>query len=165
VTERQRQILIVNGIGLLIGAIAIGWVFFFFLLHEIVLWPVIPAIAIHIPGDERAWRMAHMEGLTQGLLLIAIGAVGGRLRLSAREAWWLEWSALVTGWLFFLPASIGPFFGARGLAFGGGPFGASLANDVMYLCGWPPVICVHVMLALLLLGALRKLRELPRASA
>ena len=49
-----------------------------------------------------------------------------------------------------------------GLAFGGGPFGASLANDVMYLCGWPPVVCVHVMLALLLLGAVRGLRALPR---
>jgi hypothetical protein len=103
--------------------------------------------------------MAHMEGLTQGLMLIAIGAVGGRLRLGAREAGWLQWTSLVTGWLFFVPAAIGPFFGARGLAFGGGPFGASLANDVMYLCGWPPVVCVHVMLALLLIGALRGLRS------
>jgi len=162
VNDRQRQILIVNGIGLVIGAMAVGWVFFFFLLREVVLWPVIPPIAVNIAGDDRAWRMAHMEGLMQGLLLLAIGAIGGRLRLSARQAQSLLWTALVTGWLFFLPAAIGPFFGARGLAFGGGPFGASLANDVMYLCGWPPVVCVHVMLALLLLGAVRGLRALPR---
>ena len=158
--ERQRQVLIVNGIGLVIGAILVGWVFFFFLLREIVLWPIPGSMPIDIPGDERGWRMAHMEGLTNGLLLIAIGAIGGRLRLGPRAASVLQWSALITGWLFFLPAAFGPLVGARGLAFGGGPFGGGLANDVMYVSGWPPVVAVHVMLALLLWGALARLREL-----
>lgn len=158
--DRQRQVLIVNGIGLVIGAIVVGWVFFFFLLREVVLWPIPGSLPVAIPGDERGWRMAHMEGLTNGLLLIAIGAIGGRLRLGPRAARVLQWSALITGWLFFLPAAFGPLVGARGLAFGGGPFGGGLANDVMYLSGWPPVVAVHVMLALLFWGALARLREL-----
>lgn len=159
-TERQRQILIVNGIGLLIGAIAVGWVFFFFLLKAVVLWPLPGSMPVALPGDERGWRMAHMEGITNGLMLLGIAAVGSRLRLSARQATALLWSSLITAWLFFLPSAFGPMVGARGLAFGGGPFGASLANDVMYVCGWPPVVAVHVMLFLLLRGALARLREL-----
>lgn len=159
-TERQRQILIVNGIGLLIGAIAVGWVFFFFLLKAVVLWPLPGSMPVALPGDERGWRMAHMEGITNGLMLLGIAAIGGRLRLSARQATALLWSSLITAWLFFLPSAFGPMVGARGLAFGGGPFGASMANDVMYVCGWPPVVAVHVMLFLLLRGAVARLREL-----
>lgn len=157
--ERQRQVLILHGVGLLIGSVVVGWFFFFFLLKAVVLWPVLPSMPVEIPGDERGWRMAHMEGITHGLLLLALGAVGGRLRLSPRAARWLQGSAIVQAWLFFLPASFGPLVGARGLAFGGGPFGASLANDLMYLAGWPAVIAVHVMLVLLAIGAWRGLRE------
>ena len=38
---------------------------------------------------------------------------------------------------------------------GGGPFKPGLANDVLYLIGWPPVIAVHVMLALAAIGVWR----------
>jgi hypothetical protein len=159
-SERERQILIVNGAALLLGSIAVGWVFFFFLLKAAVLWPIPGSIPLDIPGDERGWRMAHMEGLTQGLLLIAIGAVGGRLRLSPRQSRVLLWSSLVTGWLFFLPSAFGPMAGVRGLAFGGGPFGGDVGlNNLMYVFGWPPMIAVHLMLPLLFWGAWKALRE------
>ena len=52
-------------------------------------------------------------------------------------------------------------FGTRGLAFGGGPFKTGLANDVIYLVGWPPVLGVHVMLGLALLGLWRHFRATP----
>jgi hypothetical protein len=159
--ERERQVLIVNGAALLIGSILVGWVFFFFLLKAAVLWPIPGNVPLAVPGDERGWRMAHMEGLTQGLLLIGIGAIGGQLRLSRRQARVLMWSSIVTGWLFFLPAAFGPMAGVRGLAFGGGPFGGDVAlNNLMYVFGWPPMIAVHLMLPLLFWGALQRLREL-----
>lgn len=158
--ERQRQVLIVNGVALLVGSVLVGWVFFFFLLKQVVLWPVVPSVPVEIPGDERGWRMAHMEGITHGLLLLALGAIGGRLHLGPRAARWLQWSALVQAWLFFLPSAFGPLAGVRGLAFGGGPFGGGVANDLMYVSGWPAVIAVHVMLVLLAIGAVRGLREL-----
>lgn len=158
--ERQRQILIVNGAALLLGSIAVGWLFFFFLLKAVVLWPIPGSLPVDIPGDERGWRMAHMEGLTQGLLLIGLGAVGGRLRLSPRQSKVLLWSSLVTGWLFFLPSAFGPMAGVRGLAFGGGPFGGDVTlNNLMYVFGWPPMIGVHLMLPLFFWGAWKGLRE------
>src|SRR5690554_5282568 len=42
--------------------------------------------------------------------------------------------------------------------FRGGPCKPGLANDLIYLSGWPPVLAVHVMLGLALFGLGRHLR-------
>ncbi len=156
--KRMRAMLMLNGVGLLALAVAIGWVWFFALLRHIVLWPMPFNLPVSIPDDGRAWRMAHMEGITQGLVLMALGFAGGFMRLGRRQYLWLFWSALVTGWLFTVPTIFNAAFGTRGLAFGGGPFKAGLANDIIYLCGWPPVIGVHIMLGLSLWGLWRFVR-------
>lgn len=156
--ERRSALLFFNGAGLLAAAVIFGWVWMFHLLGEIVLWPLPIQIDVQIPGDARAFRMGHMEAITQGLMLMGL-AYGGRfVLLGARGQAALFWSAIVTAWLFTLPAMAHTFFGTRGLAFGGGPFKPGLANDVLYLLGWPPVIGVHLMLGLIALGAVRYLR-------
>tara|TARA_R110000868_G_scaffold71948_2_gene210047 strand:+ start:3240 stop:3737 length:498 start_codon:yes stop_codon:yes gene_type:complete len=155
---RMRALLFLNGTGLFILAISIGWIWFFALLNAIVLWPLPFDIPVTIPDDGRAWRMAHMEGITQGLLLMAIGLGGQFMRLTPKQYVWLFWSSLVTGWLFTVPTIFNAIFGTRGLAFGGGPFKAGLANDVIYLFGWPPVVAVHIMLGLTVLGLWRFLK-------
>lgn len=157
-TERMRTLLFLNGVGLLALAVVIGWIWFFTLLGKIVLWPLPIDIPISVPDDGRAWRMAHMEGITHGLMLMAFGAGGRFLRLSARQFTWFFWSALVTAWLFTVPTIFNALFGTRGLSFGGAPFKGGLANDIIYLFGWPPVIGVHIMLGLGLLGVWRHLR-------
>lgn len=157
--ERLRVLLFLNGFGLIVSAIVSGWAWFFSLLGRIVLWPIPGSIAFEIPRDDRGWRMAHMEGITQGLLLMALGLGGAWILHTERGHRWLFWSALVTAWLFTLPTMLHPIFGTRGLEFGGGPFKGGLANDILYLVGWPPVVCVHVMLALTIVGVVRYLRE------
>jgi len=72
------------------------------------------------------------------------------------------WSALITAWLFTVPTYFHALFGTRGLAFGGGPFKPGLVNDILYLIGWPPVIAVHIMLALAVIGIWRYVKSLPR---
>ncbi|MGV8995562.1 MAG: hypothetical protein ACOH12_01285 [Parvibaculaceae bacterium] len=156
---RMRALLFLNGTGLFILAISIGWVWFFALLGHIVLWPIPLDIPVSIPDDGRAWRMAHMEGITQGLLLMALGLGGQFMRLSPKQYVWLFWSSLVTGWLFTVPTIFNAIFGTRGLAFGGGPFKAGMANDVIYLVGWPPVVAVHIMLGLTVFGLWRFLKS------
>lgn len=160
--ERLRALLFLNGFGLIVSAIVSGWAWFFSLLGRIVLWPIPGSIDLAIPGDARAWRMAHMEGITQGLLLMALGLGGAWILLTPRAHRVLFWAALVTAWLFTIPAMLHPLFGTRGLEFGGGPFQPGLANDVLYVIGWPPVVGVHVMLALTIVGVVRHVRALPR---
>lgn len=158
--ERYRALLFLNGFGLIASALLSGWAWFFALLGRIVLWPIPGSIAVAIPDDARAWRMAHMEGITQGLLLMALGLGGAWILHSEKGHRVLFWSALVTAWLFTIPAMLHPLFGTRGLEFGGGPFKPGLANDVLYVIGWPPVVAVHVMLALTVVGVLRYVKTL-----
>lgn len=159
-SERMRAALFLNGTGLIALALLIGWVWFFALIGRIVLWPLPIDIVVSIPDDGRAWRMAHMEGITQGLLLMAFAFGGRYMRLSSRQFTCFFWSALATAWLFTLGAAANAIFGTRGLAFGGGPFKPGLANDIIYLAGWPPVIGVHLMVGLALLGLWRHFRDL-----
>jgi hypothetical protein len=161
-TERMRTLLFLNGVGLLIFAIFIGWIWFFTLLGRIVLWPLPIDIPISVPDDGRAWRMAHMEGITHGLLLMAWAAGGRFFLLSARQFKWFFWSALITGWLFTVPTIFNALFGTRGLSFDGAPFKGGLANNIIYLSGWPPVVCVHIMLALAFIGVWRYLKTQPK---
>jgi len=159
-TERTRVLLVLNGIGLWITALLVGWMYMFMLLGEIELFPIIPGIDVQIPGEARAWNMAHLEGITNGLLLMAIAAIAPQLSWSDRQQRTAFWSAVITGWGFTVPAWANALVGTRGLAFDGGPFPGGLANSVIYLSGWPAVIAVHVLFVLLVIGAVGRLREL-----
>lgn len=159
-TEKQKSLLVLNGVGLLISAAISGWLHFFQLLGEIDLWPVINHVEGQVSGESRAWIMAHLEGITNGILLMAIAGTCGFLKLSAGQFKWLFYSSLTFAWLFTLPAIANAWFGTRGLAFGGGPFGDSLANNVIYLFGWPPMIGVHIAFALLAWGAWQYYRDI-----
>jgi len=156
--NRLRALLFLNGIGLIALSVVIGWIWMFALLTRIVLWPLPLDITVSIPDDGRAWRMAHVEAITEGLLLMAVGLGGQFMRLTRRQFDWLFWSSLVTGWLFSVPPVFNALFGTRGLSFGGAPFKGGTANDIIYLFGWPPVVAVHVMVALILWGVWRYLR-------
>ncbi len=156
--RRQRALLVLHGVGLVISAALSGWLYFFHLLGSIELWPLFSEIPADIPGDRRAWNMAHLEGITNGVLLMAVAACAPFLRLSTRTAKVLCWSCPIFGWGFTLPAIANAWFGTRGLAMGGGPFGGSLANDLIFLSGWPPMIAAHVAFVLLAMGAWRGYR-------
>jgi len=159
-TERQRALLVLNGLGLLVTAVLSGWLHFFQLLGEIELWPIVQDVDVQVPGEARAWIMAHMEGITNGLLLMAIAAIAPMLKLAPLQARWLFFTSLTFAWMFTLPAIANAWFGTRGLAYGGGPFGGGLANDLIYLSGWPPIVAVHLAFGLLLMGAWRHLQSL-----
>ena len=159
-TERQRTLLILNGVGLLIAAVLIGWLYFIMLLEGIRLFPFIEYIPLDVPGDRRAWNMAHMEAITNGILLIATGAVAPYIKLNKRWSTVLFWCSLTYAWLFTLPAAANAVFETRGLAFGGGPFEGGLANNIIFLFGWPPFAAVHVAFPLLAYGVWQHLKSL-----
>lgn len=159
IQPRMQALLFLNGLGLFIAGIIFGWFWFFHLLGEIVLWPLPIQIEVDIPGDSRAFRMGHMEAITQGLLLMALAFGGQFMSMSKKAFGLLFWTALVTAWLFTLPAMANAFFETRGLAFGGGPFTPGLANNIIYMCGWPPIIAVHVLFVVAARGVLRYLKE------
>ena len=160
-SEKRRTLLVLNGVGLLISAVVSGWIYFFFLLGAIDLWPFVTDIPVAITGDRRAWNMAHLEGITNGTLFIAIAMSVRFVRLGARAQSWLFWSTLAFGWFFTGPAIANAMFGTRGLEFGGGPFpGNVVINNMIFLAGWPAVIGVNISFGLLLWGAWQHCRHL-----
>lgn len=159
--ERQRTLLVLNGVGVVCAGIFLaGWLYFFMLLEGIQLFPVIDFIKADIPGDRRAWNMAHLEGITNGLLLMATAVIAPYIKLSLRLSTALFWTSLVYAWMFTLPAIANAIFETRGLAYGGGPFKGGLANDLIFLCGWPPFAAVHVAFALLGYGVWQHYKSL-----
>jgi len=159
-SEKQRALLVFNGVGLLITAVLVGWLYFIMLLEGIRLWPFIEFITADVPGDRRAWNMAHMEAITNGILLIATALIAPYVKLGALGIKVLFWTSLLYAWLFTLPAIANAWYGTRGLAYGGGPFDGGLVNDVIFLFGWPAFASVHVAFPLLAYGVWKHYKSL-----
>jgi len=105
-------------------------------------------------GDERAWKMAHEEGIQNGLLILAIAGVGGRLVLDRRRSSLCAWSLILAGYGNVIASVVGAATGNRGLA-----FLPPVANLVVYLLFVLAVVGVVVGLVLVAQGARAALRS------
>ena len=104
-------------------------------------------------GEERAWRMAHLEGLLNGMLTMLAGAVGGSLVLSANQQRWLVRSFVAAAYGNVVASVLGASAGVRGLAFDG-----PLANLVMNVLFWVAIVGVFGGVGLLIAGAANAMR-------
>ena len=148
--ERLQSTMVAHGaLVFLVGMLA-GFPFAFLLLGKIVLWPIPGSIDITMPGDVRGWRMAHLEGILNGLTLIGVAAVGARLKLSHQAQRTVAWALIITAWGNMIASIIGPLFGGRGLAFGDG-----VANSLMYLLFVAAIVAVVIAMWLVFAGARR----------
>lgn len=127
-TPRMQSTMIANGALVFLVGMAAGFPYAFVLLEKLALWPIPGSIDWTPPGDVRGWHMAHLEGILNGLTLIAVGAAGGRLKLTHRGELIVGWGLIITSWGNISASVIGPIFGGRGLEFGG-----TFSNSLMYL--------------------------------
>ena len=100
--------------------------------------------------DPRAWRMAHLEGVLNGLMAIAIGAAGARILLSEGLQRLLFWSLVIAGYGNVLASMLAAASGQRGLE----PAG-DLANNLVFAGFMLAVVGVLVALILVVVGAYR----------
>lgn len=66
-------------------------------------------------GSVRAWRMAHLEGVLNGLVVMAVAAGGGVMSLSAGQQRWLAAGLIVAAYANVFASIVGASFGVRGL--------------------------------------------------
>lgn len=152
--ERQRSLLVANGALVFLLGMAAGFPFAFVILERVELWPFPGSLPWTGPGDLRGWRMAHLEGILNGLTLIGVAAASPLLTLSYGRQRALFWSLIVTAWGNMLASLIGPLFGGRGLFFGGG-----VANSLMYLLFVAAIGGIVVAMWLVFRGAIARARE------
>jgi len=148
--DRLHALMVAHGAVVFIVGLLAGFPFAFLLLGKITLWPIPGSIDVMMPGDVRGWRMAHLEGILNGLTLFGVAAVATRLRLTPRAQGTIAWSLIVTAWGNVIAAVVGPIFGGRGLE-----FGAGAANSLMYLLFVAAIVAVLIAMVELLLAALR----------
>lgn len=99
-------------------------------------------------GEERAWRMAHAEGIQNGMLVLAVAGIGGLLALDERKSRLCAWSLIVAAYGNVVASVVGAASGNRGLA----P-APPLANVVVYSLFLVAIVGVLTGLVLVVRGA------------
>jgi hypothetical protein len=110
-----------------------------------------------LAGDPRAWRMAHLEGLLNGLLVIAAGSVMARLVLDDGTKKLVCWSLIGMGYANLVASVLGAGFGVRGLS----P-AMPVSNIVVYVLFMGAVVAVLLAVGLMMYGT-RASAPLPEA--
>ncbi len=156
---RCQRLLVGHGALVLLLGFVIGFGFLFFLIGEIALWPIPGSIDYQMPGTYDAWRMAHMEGVVNGLalwlvaLLLPVVPATDVLRVR------LTWGMIIAAWTIVVASAIDPLFpDARGLSMGG-----NLANTIAFLLFYVGIVAVVWVVATVAVKSLSGARELPRS--
>jgi hypothetical protein len=133
-TQRAATLLVFNGLLVLLVGLLAGAPF--------------GAALVNGWGDEavRAWKLAHLEGLQNGILLLALAAASRWISLAPRAERVVVWGAVLAAWGNAFGAVLGALSGARGLA----PQGP-LANWLVFVAFmfgmWGVLIAVPVAAA------------------
>ena len=114
----QRRLFRHGGLVMLFG-FAAGFGFLFFILGSVELWPIPGKIAYQLPGSDKAWRMTHLEGVLNGLMLWLLAAVVPAMDLTVQRARKIVSALIVTAWTFPIASLFDALFpDSRGLRFG-----------------------------------------------
>ncbi len=152
IIKQLRRRLIGHGALLVFAGGVIGFFFLFFLIGKIELWPIPGSIDYQMPGTYDGWRMAHLEGILNGVLLWLTAAV---LRFLPFGELGLKRSVnclIIVGWTFIIASTIDPLFlDSRGLAFGG-----PLSNQIAFFLFYVGVLIVMIMMPIIAYKSLVK---------
>ncbi len=99
-------------------------------------------------GDLRAWHMAHMEGILNGMLTLAAAAVLKYLSIDERRVPLYAWSFIVAAWTNIVASIIAAIVRQRGLE-----MALPISNLVVFTIFVVGVLAVLVGLYLMLAGA------------
>lgn len=101
----------------------------------------------------RAWRMAHLEGVLNGMLMIAAAAAAGSLSLSPVQQRTIFWGLVVSGWTNIAASTLSALTGGRGTGITGLDW--NTLNFLMFMAGIVGAVAAAIALAL---GGIRTAR-------
>lgn len=146
---------LVLGIGLICGIVLI-----FSMLKGFVLWPILD-IPYELPGSVRGWKAAHIGGICNGLLLIAIGVVLAKIPMSSGSSKFVFWSFIATAWGNTVFYWAGNFAANRGISAQSNAYGESdLSGVIAFVAGGSVMLFTIIATLLIALAAFRHARTL-----
>jgi hypothetical protein len=113
-TQRRFGLLVANGALVMLAGFLVGFPYGISVVHA--LAGAAPAGPF---GDTRAWHMAHLEGVLNGMLMLAAAAAARQLPLGPRGAGIVFWGLIAAGWTNVVASTISALTGGRGTAITG----------------------------------------------
>ncbi|BFM14113.1 hypothetical protein R50073_02960 [Maricurvus nonylphenolicus] len=151
--KNAQRLLLGHGALILLLGFIIGFGFLFFLLGEVTVWPFPGTIKYQFPGTYDAWRMAHLEGIANGLMLWIMAAVIPLLQPYIKRIYRISVGMIVVAWTFVIASAIDPIFpNARGLAFNAS---SNLASDTAFFLFYIGIIIAFVAVITIAVKTLR----------
>jgi hypothetical protein len=136
--------MIVLGIGLVAGIALI-----FSLLDAVTIWPL-PVWEVLIPGSTRGWQAAHVGGILNGVMIIAIALAMHKLNLEGNRCFWVGWAMIITGWGNTIFYWAGNFSSNRGLSVSATPYGeGEIFGALAFLGGGAAMVFTFVAVFIL----------------
>lgn len=158
--ERGRSRLLMHGAIIAVIGLLSGFGLVFVILESVTVWPLTIPTDAPFPGSERGWRVAHVAGVMNGLMMMIIGFALVHVLPGLRAQAWIVWGMVYTGWgntIFFHCANVST---NRGLSAGTTRFGeADLAGMVGYLVGGSTIPFTVIAVSLIGLSAQRMLHR------
>ena len=160
-TKRYQALMIGHGALVVLAGLVLGFGFIFSLIGEINLWPVPGHWAIEMPGNERAWRAAHIGNILNGVMAMAGGVSLPYARLKAGAEKFVAWSFIIAIWGnfgFYVFSALGAT--GRGLTFGANKFGGGDVLSILnFLVAYPGAVLLPIAMFLIARGAFAAARE------
>lgn len=164
--EKGRLILLANGAAIAVIGLVSGFGLVFAILEAYHVWPVTIPNDSPIPGSEHGWRVAHVAGVMNGMLMIIVGLALVAVQAGEKARPWIVWSMVYTGWgntIFFHLANVSS---NRGLSAGTTKLGeADVAGILGYLIGGSTIPFTILAMTLIGLAAMKRLQGGLRESA
>lgn len=159
-TERGRLTLLMHGAAVGVIGLLSGFGLVFAILGAWHVWPLTLFDGVAVPGSEHGWRVAHVAGVLNGMLMILGGLALTVVEAGPAAQRWIVGGLVWTGWgntVFFHCANVST---NRALSAGSTRLGEADAFGVAgYLIGASTIPFTIVALALLGLAAARRLRR------
>lgn len=157
--QRGRLRLIQHGAIIAVIGLLSGFGMVFAILDAVHVWPLTIPYGGDIPGSEHGWRVAHVAGVMNGMLMILIGLALATVMPTLRAQAWIVWGMVYTGWgntIFFHCANLSS---NRALSAGTTRLGEpDLLGAIGYLIGGSTIPFTIIAVSLMGLAATRALR-------
>jgi hypothetical protein len=157
--RRGRLRLIQHGAIIAVIGLLSGFGMVFAILDALHVWPVTIPYGGGIPGSEHGWRVAHVAGVMNGMLMMILGFALAYALPAVRAQAWIVWGMVYTGWgntIFFHCANLSS---NRALSAGSTRLGeADFLGAIGYLIGASTIPFTIIAVSLIGIAAARTLR-------
>jgi hypothetical protein len=157
--RRGRLRLIQHGAFVAVIGLLSGFGMVFAILDAVHVWPVTIPYGGNIPGSEHGWRVAHVAGVMNGILMMIVGFALAYALPALRAQAWIVWGMVYTGWgntVFFHCANLSS---NRALSAGTTRLGeADLLGMIGYVIGASTIPFTILAVSLIGVAAARTLR-------